>query len=89
MFPKSPSQQWIDPSHATEILSLPQSRSSLAIPSGETHGGRWSTIAVRPILDFTTSVLDDDDGFLFHAAEEPEWSHYEAKHRTSALPPPS
>ncbi|BAS85746.1 Os03g0680000 [Oryza sativa Japonica Group] len=71
------------------IMSLPQSRSSLTIPSGETHGGRWNTIAVRPILDFTANVLDDDDDFLFHAAEEPEWSHYEAKHRTSIPPPPS
>uniref|UniRef100_A0A0D9ZBL8 Uncharacterized protein n=1 Tax=Oryza glumipatula TaxID=40148 RepID=A0A0D9ZBL8_9ORYZ len=70
-------------------MSLPQSRSSLTIPSGEMHGGRWNTIAVRPILDFTANVLDDDDGFLFHAAEEPEWSHYEAKHRTSVPPPPS
>ncbi|EEC75930.1 hypothetical protein OsI_13024 [Oryza sativa Indica Group] len=71
------------------IMSPPQSRSNLTIPSEETHGGRWNTIAVRPILDFTANVLDDDDSFLFHAAEEPEWSHYEAKHRTSVPPPPS
>ncbi|BAS85744.1 Os03g0679800, partial [Oryza sativa Japonica Group] len=64
------------------------SRTNLAIPFGETHGGQRSTVDVRWILDFAAGGLDDDDDFLFHATEELEWSHYKAKRRASASPPP-
>ncbi|KAF0897056.1 hypothetical protein E2562_032380 [Oryza meyeriana var. granulata] len=44
--------------------------------------------AVRRQLDFGGELDDDEDDFLFRAAEETERSHYEAKCRGFATPPP-